>query len=478
MAVENKITSIKKRTGAVVTFDTSKIGKAILRAASAIGGFAQDVIPGTIYAAFKDKSDVEISELLSDDVLMCLNSNKSNLNPDTPPDVEAVQDQVIHVLRSRGFVDTADVYEVYRWGKTKVREGDIPLKDFAGNGFPVEKMDSLWDWNVAHNCETVQKINAWVLSGKFKELVDESMHRYDEQQEEVVKAFLNKGKIRVLLVTGPSSSGKTTTTTKMAHKLKKYNMRFHALNLDDYFLGLSDYPRDAFGDWDFETPQALRLDLINEHLSQLLEGKTVRKPIYDFKEGRSILEAEEIRIEDDEILLLDSLHGLYPPMTSSVPENLKFKLYIEAFSMVKLGDGSDGIFTKGTDIRLLRRILRDREHRNHTPYMTLGHWHFVRKGELRDMVPYIKTVDFVMNGGLPFELPVLKRVMREDFPDPKRFLYQGRLDAYIRGERVRRIMNSIVEQQDISADIIPADCHLREFIGGSIYDQKYTPEEK
>jgi uridine kinase len=139
--------------------------------------------------------------------------------------------------------------------------------------------------------------------------------------------------------------------------------------------------------------------------------------------------------------------------------------------MIKLGDGSDGIFTKGTDIRMLRRMLRDRDHRNHTPKMTLGHWHFVRKAELRDMIPYIKTVDYIMNGGLSFELPVLKTCMNDDFPDPEWFLKQGRLDAYIRGERVRRLLDSLVTIEDISADVIPADCHLREFIGGSIYEQ-------
>jgi len=174
----------------------------------------------------------------------------------------------------------------------------------------------------------------------------------------------------------------------------------------------------------------------------------------------------KLEVSTDEILLLDSLHGLYPPMTNSVPEDLKFKLFIEAFSMIKLGDGADGIFTKGTDVRMLRRMLRDRDHRNHSPKMTLGHWHFVRKGELRDMIPYINTVDYVMNGGLSFELPVLKTVMSGDFPDPKWFLNQGRLDAYIRGERVRRILESLMPVKDLSSALIPEDSHLREFIGG------------
>jgi uridine kinase len=466
MAVENKIVTIKKRTGAPITFDLERIRRAILKATTDIGGFKQDIIPDTIYSAFKEKTDDEIASLLTDDVIMCLNSVQSHQNPASAPDVETIQNYVVHVLRSRGFVDTADVYEAYRWGKARVREGELTEEQFAGVGYPREKMDALYRWNCEHNCETIQKLNAWVLSDRIADLVDASIAEYERQLDEVAERFRKKGGVRIFFVTGPSSSGKTTTTSKLAKRLAKDGLRFHELNLDDYFKGLSEYPRDAFGDWDFETPQALRLDLINQHLVELLNGKTVQKPIYDFKHGRSIPNAETVRIEPDEILLLDSLHGLYPPMTSSIPEQLKFKLFIEAFSMIKLGDGSGGIFTKGTDIRMLRRMLRDRTHRNHSPQMTLGHWHFVRKGELRDMIPYIKTVDYVMNGGLSFELPVLKTVMGNAFPDPKWFLNQGRLDAYIRGERVRRILDSLMPVKDLSAAVIPEDCHLREFIGG------------
>jgi len=468
MSVENKIANITKRTGAQVPFDTQCIQRAIFMAAEAIGGFEQDIIPGTIYSAFKDKNDDEIAYLLTDDVIMCLNTVGSFQNTTHSPDVETVQDTVIHVLRSRGFVDTADVYETYRWGKARTRAGELSEDEFAGVGFPRKKMKSLIEWNHDHNCESIQKLNAWVLSGNFKELVEASIAEYDRELDVIAEQFVSKGSVRVLFVAGPSSSGKTTTTTKLAQRLARHGLRFRELNLDDYFKGLSEYPRDAFGDWDFETPQALRLDLINQHIEQLLNGEEISKPIYDFKNGQSILDSERFSIASDEIILLDSLHGLYPPMTSRIPEDLKFKLFIEAFSMVYLGDGSDGILTKGTDIRMLRRMLRDRIHRNHSPKMTLGHWHFVRKGELRDMIPYIKTVDYVMNGGLPFELPALKAVIGNDFPDPEWFLKQGRLDAYIRGERVRRILESLTALKDISPDMIPADSHLREFIGGLV----------
>jgi uridine kinase len=466
MAVENKIVKIKKRSGVLVTFEQAKIAEAIFKAARSNGGFSQDIISDTIYNAFKDKSEQEIAQLLADDVVMCLNANLGNINPFFPPDIETVQDMVVHVLRSRGFIDTADVYEVYRWGKTKAREGEFPASLFAGNGYPEFMMKDTWNWNVAHNCETIQKLNSWVLSGRFKDLVTASIERYEKSLDDTAEQFLNKGTVRILLVTGPSSSGKTTTTNKLESRLAKYNIRFRTLNLDDYFLGLSEYPQDAFGDWDFETPHALRLDMINEHLKMLLEGKTIKSPRYDFKKGISVPESIEISIEKNDVLLLDSLHGLYPPMTSGIDESLKFKLFIEAMPMQMTGDGTSAVAIKWTDMRMIRRMLRDRAHRNHDPAMTLGHWHFVRKGELRDMIPYIKTTDKIINGGLAFELPVLKTALAGDFPDPKRFLDQGRLDAYTRGERLQRILASLVAQPDISAAIIPEDCHLREFIGG------------
>lgn len=466
MAVENKIAQIKNRNGMLVTFNQQRVTSAILRAARSIGGFDQDILPNSIYNSFKNKSDEDIARLLSDDVVMCMNSNKSNLNRDFPPDIEMVQDQVVHVLRSRGFIDTADVYEVYRWGKSKVRGKEISEDQFAGNGFPDDKIVEVQTWNSEHHCDTIQNLNSWVLSGKFRDLVEMSVEEYERQLDQVAENFLAKGTVRVLLVTGPSSSGKTTTTAKLEKRLAKQGLRFRTLNLDDYFLGLHDYPRDAFGDWDFETPQALRIDLIDNHLVRLLEGETIRIPRYDFKTGISHLEVADFHIDADEVLLLDSLHGLYPPMTRSVDDSLKFKLLIEALSVIKLGDGNSGVFTKATDLRMLRRMLRDRDHRNHSPEMTLGHWHFVRKGELRDMIPYIRTVDSLINGGLAFELPVLKQCMGEDFPDPQKFLEQGRFDAYVRGERVRRLLESLLPQEDISTAVIPPDCHLREFIGG------------
>jgi uridine kinase len=466
MAVENKITKIKKRSGVRVPFRQERITRAILRAARSIGGFAQDILPNSIYDAFKDHSDREIAELLSDDVVMCLNANKAHLSRDSVPDVEVIQDHVVHVLRSRGFVDVADVYEVYRWGKTKIREGEFPPELFSGNGYPEEKIAQILEWNREHECETVLKLNSWVLSGRFKELVDASIAAYEADLDEAVRAFQGKGNVRVLLISGPSSSGKTTTTFKLAQRLARLGFKLRALNLDNYFLGLSEYSQDQFGDWDFETPHALQIDLINQHLADLLEGKTIRSPRYDFKRGRSIPEAIEVSIAEDEILLLDSHHGLYPPMTASVPEEMKFKIYVETLNMLLVGDGSSGVTTKWTDIRLLRRMLRDRDHRNHSPEMTLGHWHFVRKGELQDIIPYIRTVDVVINGGLAFELPALRTAMGDDFPDPEKFLRQGRLDAYIRGERVKRLLASVVAQPDISPAVIPEDCHLREFIGG------------
>ncbi|MBN2054468.1 hypothetical protein JW905_06075 [bacterium] len=466
MAVENRIARIKKRSGAQVGFDQGEITDAIYQAAVSIGGFKQDIMAESIYGAFKDKSDREIAQLLSDDVVMCLNANKMNTNRDTPPDIEVVQDQVVHVLRSRGFIDIADVYEVYRSGRTLIREKLITREQFAGNGFPQSKAEAVAEWNTRHNCDTIEKLNAWVLSGRFKDLVEQSIEEYERQLDEVVADFLRRDTIRVMLITGPSSSGKTTTTRKIAKKLEVHGKIFRELNLDDYFLGLNEYPQDSFGDWDFETPHALKLDLIDRHIAELLEGKTIKKPVYDFKRGLSIPESEAITIAPNEILLLDSLHGLYPAMTISTPERCKYKMFIEAMTLHTLGGGKDGIRTKWTDTRMLRRMLRDRDHRNHSPAMTLGHWHFVRKGELRDMIPFIMTTDKIINGGLAFELPVLKKCMGGDYPDPQEFLRQGRLDAYIRGERVKRLLDSLLEPEDISTAVIPADSHLREFIGG------------
>ena len=270
----------------------------------------------------------------------------------------------------------------------------------------------------------------------------------------------------MVIVAGPSSSGKTTTTLKIGEKLKGHNLSFVSLAIDNYFKNLEEHPKDEYGDYDFETPEALDLNLINEHLYDLLQGKTIMMPVYDFKTGKRKLDSKEFKLEKNQILLIDSLHGLYPQMTSSIPHDMKFKFYIEALCQIK---DSKGEFMRWCDLRMLRRMIRDSWHRSYDPERTVGHWHYVRRSEKRHIVPFINKSDYIFNGALPYELPYHKKYLFKFF-DATIKKYENdpqKLDAFMRARRVFEILN---ETSDAVEDTwVPKNSLMREFIGGSIY---------
>jgi uridine kinase len=478
MSVENRIIKVQKRNRALVRFDAERIRRAILRAAQSIGGFSQDLLPGTNDRLFDAwNTDEAIAGFLADAVMLCLNSDPHHLIANFPPTIETIQDEVLHALRGYGFQNTADAYACYRWGRHWLREGAITAQEFVGNGFPEAEMARALEWNRRRGCETVAGLNEIVRRGKLKSLIDDSLGLYEQALDEAeakVLARLNAGdKLRLLWISGPSSSGKTTTTVKLTDRLRQRGLRFLMLNLDDYFWSLVEHPTDWINDRNYETPEAMDIQMLNAHLQALLAGETVEKPVYSFKEGRR-LASKPIRLEKDQILLLDCLHGLYPPITEGIDRSAQFRLYIETQNVLYEGDGSSKRLTRFTDVRLMRRMLRDAQYRNHSPLLTVLHWHYVRAGELFSIIPLRGLADHAINGGFPFDLPVLKPF----FSGPGSYLparaelqpYEGFLDARIRFDRVSSLLDSIegVERKAlVGYDLVPGDAVVREFIGGS-----------
>jgi uridine kinase len=478
VAVQNGIVKIKKRNRALVRFDRDRIKRAILRAAESIGGFQEDFLSDineAIFRAYRD--DDQIAEFLADAVVVCLNSDPHHLIANFPPDIETIQDEVLHSLRSYGFQNTADAYACYRWGRHWLREGAISAEKFVGNGFSKEQMDQTLAWNRQRGCDTVEGLNEIVRAGKLKGLVEASIAEYENSLNEAAAKVMARHngaqKVRMIWISGPSSSGKTTTTVKLTQRLEKHGLRFLMLNLDDYFWPLVEHPTDWINDRNYETPEALDIQLLNHQIQCLLAGETVHKPVYSFKEGRRTL-AKPIRLEPDQILLLDCLHGLYPPFTEGISASAQFRLYIETQNVLFEGNGQSKRLTRFTDVRLIRRMLRDATHRNHSPLLTILHWHYVRAGELFSILPLRGLADYTINGGFPFDLPVLKPFFSGDtslLPRPEDFGdYAGFLDARIRYERIKKLLDSVVGlrmEQVTSYDIVPGDAVIREFIGRS-----------
>ena len=477
MAVQNLIVKVQKRNRALVKFDPARIWKAIFRAAESIGGFRSDFLPGineSIFAAHK--TDESIATFLAEAAIVCLNSDPHHLISNFPPTIETIQDEVLHALRSYGFQNTADAYECYRWGRHWLREGAITQEQFVGNGFPTDRMWQTLEVNRTRGVDTVANMNETVRSGRIKDVIDASVADYEASLDEAAKKILERREsiepLRMIWICGPSSSGKTTTTIKLTQRLERQGLKFVMLNLDDYFWSLVEHPTDWINDRNFETPEAIDFQLLNQHLRELLDGGTVEKPVYSFKEGRRTV-TKPVRLHRDEILLLDCLHGLYPPITEGIGAGIQFRLFIETQNVLYAGDGKDRQLTYFTDVRLLRRMLRDSHHRNHNPLGTILHWHYVRSGELFSIIPLMGLADHTVNGGFPFDLPALKPFFSGDkslFPRPEAFAsYNGFLDARIRYERVKALIESVeglTREQVADTNFIPGDAVIREFVGG------------
>ncbi len=478
MAVQNRIVKIQKRNRALVRFDPQRIVKAISKAAESIGGFQQDLLPGINEKVFSAHgSDEGVATFLADAAIVSLNSDPHHFISNFPPTIEVIQDEVLHALRSYGFQKTADAYECYRWGRHWMRNGAIAPTQFSSNGFPRERMNQILEWNHKQGVDTVAGLNESVHSGKIKDVISASTAVYESSLDEAAKkvvARLNAGdKLRMMWVSGPSSSGKTTTTVKLTQRLEKHGLQFLMLNLDDYFWSAVEHPTDWLNDRNYEAPEALDIQLLNQHLRDLLDGKTIEKPVYSFKEGRRVA-TKPVKLERNQILLLDCLHGFYPPITEGIDSKTQFRVYIEAMNVMYEGDGSTKRLTQFTDARLIRRTMRDAKHRNHPPLNTFLHWHYVRYGELFCIIPLMGLADHVVNGGLPFDLPALKPFFFDNgglLPKPEDFApYTGFLDARIRYDRVKSLLESMegfTEKQAADYNLIPGDAVIREFIGGS-----------
>lgn len=439
----NKIALVVKRSGAIVPFNPDRITNAIYRAAVAVGG-----------------RDKERAEWLSARVVKII---EETTPPGQIPHIEEIQDIVEKVLIEYGHARVAKEYILYRDERSRRRKAEAKRASKPSEYTPWAKIWRILDWAVLHEVHTVEALNQRIAKGEFAHIVHESEAAYEDDVDTAVDMISERrGEIKVVLVTGPSSSGKTTTTSKIEQRLKRTGLKLVTLNVDNYFFDLEMHPKDEFGDYDFETPQALDLPMINQHLQGLIEGEKVLIPFYDFKTGLRKPNHTPMKLEASEILLIDSLHGLYPTMTEGIPNQKKFKLYLEPLLQMK---GPDGRYVRWTDLRLIRRMLRDSIHRAYSPEQTLLHWHYVRSSEMRHIIPYNSTVDFIINSGMPYELPLYSARLSGAFEEWA-MKYKSdtlRQDAYIRSSRITKLLKAVEPVEDDSP--VPPDSVMREFIG-------------
>lgn len=302
------------------------------------------------------------------------------------------------------------------------------------------------------------QVNKVVASGKIKDLIRLSEINYDNKIHEVATKILERNS-KFVMIAGPSSSGKTTTCKKLSLDLQARGIKTLTISVDDYFKNRVDTPKLPDGKYDFESIASIDVESLNKDINDLLVGKEVSLPTYNFVSGVREFVRGKTKIDSNYIILMEGLHCLNDELTPYINNDIKYKIYLSPFMPLNL-DSNNYIST--TDLRLIRRMIRDNRTRGNDVSKTICSWQDVRSGEEKYIFPYINTSDVIINTSLVYELGVLKV-----FAEP--LLYSVGTDS-LYYEEARRLINFLKNYYPISSEYIADDCVLREFIGGSCFE--------
>lgn len=314
------------------------------------------------------------------------------------------------------------------------------------------------EWCERIGIENASSLNSRITKGNVDDLVLLSENIQNNSLFNIAESIYNNKKLKLILIAGPSSSGKTTTSKKLELFLRGFGLKPRAISIDNYFVDREKTPKLPDGSYDFESLRAINIDLFNENLKDLLSGKEVVLPIYNFYTGKSELSNESIKLGEKEILIVEGLHALNEELTYSIDRRNKFKIYLCPLTVLSL-DNHNRVRT--TDNRLLRRIVRDNRTRGYSASDTLASWGKVREGEEKYVFPFQDEADVIFNTSLIYELAVLKT-----YVEP--LLYSVKESDPMYKEAVR-LLNLLKNILPISNDYIPVDSIVREFIGGGYF---------
>ncbi len=314
-------------------------------------------------------------------------------------------------------------------------------------------------WNKIMNLNNVGEFNLACKHNQTFNLIKVSEALHEKKVAEIADLIAKKAdKVKFVLVSGPSSSGKTTFSKRLSIQLMVCGLKPVVLSLDNYFVNREATPLDENGDWDFEHLHALDLTLFNQNLKDLLDGKEVEIPFFNFEDGKRYYKGEKLTLTHDSILVLEGIHALNPELIPEIPVDTTYKIYVSALTTISI-DNHNWIPT--TDVRLLRRIIRDYRFRNYSARETIGRWASVRRGEEKWIFPYQENADIMFNSALLFELAVLKRHAEPILAEVPKYC-----EEYTETHRMIKFLNYFVS---IPEKEIPPTSLLREFVGGSSF---------
>ncbi len=324
----------------------------------------------------------------------------------------------------------------------------------------ISAMDEYDELYKLMKINTVYRLNKKIQEGKIKELILFSEAIHEKKIAEIAHKIKERNNVRMILIAGPTSSGKTTFAGKLGMALRVQGIKPVTISVDNYFVEREQNPVDENGNYDFECMEAIDINLFNTQLLDLLSGKEVELPKFDFTTGHKQYLGNRLKLEKDEILIIEGIHCLNDELTKQIPKENKFKVYISDLTVLNI-DYYNRIST--TDTRLIRRIVRDYRFRNYSALHTLKMWSSVNKGEQKYIFPYQEEADCMFNSSILYELAVLK-----DFVLPLLEEIDDTHPEYSEAKRLSEMLRYFKSIQEI--DLIPNNSLLREFIGGSIYE--------
>lgn len=313
------------------------------------------------------------------------------------------------------------------------------------------------DWLITLGIESVGALNTAIQNERSQEIILVSEALHEQKISEIAREIAEKSKLaRIILISGPSSSGKTTFSRRLAIQLLALGISPFALEMDNYFVDREATPKDENGQYDYEALEAMNNSALGRDLQKLLAGEEIQMPHYDFKLGKS-LPGETLSIRKDQLIILEGIHGLNPRLLVDIPAEKTFRIYISCLTQLNL-DRHNRIST--TDTRLIRRIVRDANTRGYTAQQTIQRWESVRRGEKRNIFPYQENADELFNSALVYDMSALKT-----HAEPLLRQVTFGTDEYIEAKRLLALLEWFLP---VSSDLIPDNSILREFVGGSI----------
>ena len=334
------------------------------------------------------------------------------------------------------------------------------MPKFVKNKKLAWAMEEYDDINKIMKIDRVYRINDAIEKGTIKDIILLAEALHEKKIAKIADNIAKNKNIKMILIAGPSSSGKTTFAQRLGIQLKLNRIKPVTISVDNYFVERKDTPRDENGEYDFECLEAIDLNLFNDHLTRLLNGEEVEMPEFDFYEGTKRYKGKKLKLEKDEVLVIEGIHCLNDKLTSSIPSEQKYKVYISALTVLNL-DRFNRIST--TDTRLIRRIVRDYQFRGYSAKHTISTWNKVNEGERNNIFPFQEESNFIFNTSLVYEIgalkpvimPLLKEITKED-------------PEYAEASR---LLNVLKYFEEIPKEYVPNNSLLKEFLGGG--DFKY-----